>query len=179
MATGKPNRRSALSRSAVWMATMAAMAAAWPGRSAAHGPQAHGAKAAGAPEQKAWGIAGDPQRVVRTIDIRMSDAMRFTPARIEVQQGQTLRLRVRNEGKLMHELVIGTRQELEEHAALMKKFPQMAHDEPYMAHVDPGRTGQIVWHFNRPGQFEFACLVAGHFDAGMIGKIIVRASGSS
>jgi uncharacterized cupredoxin-like copper-binding protein len=60
------------------------------------------------------------------------------------------------------------------HAALMLKFPSMEHDEPYMAHVPSGKSGEIVWTFNRPGSFEFACLIAGHYQAGMVGKIVVQ-----
>lgn len=69
--------------------------------------------------------------------------------------------------------MIGTRKELEEHAALMVKFPNMEHDEPYMAHVQPGKTGEIVWTFNRAGDFDFGCLIPGHFQSGMVGKIRV------
>ena len=36
---------------------------------------------------------------------------------------------------MLHEFVLGTKKELDEHAALMLKFPNMEHDEPYMAHV--------------------------------------------
>jgi uncharacterized cupredoxin-like copper-binding protein len=75
----------------------------------------------------------------------------------------------------MHEIVIGTRAELEAHAEMMKKHPNMEHDEPYMAHVSPGQRGDIVWTFNRAGDFEFACLLPGHFEAGMRGTIRVRA----
>ncbi len=78
----------------------------------------------------------------------------------------------------MHEFVIGTRKDLEEHAAMMMvKFPNMEHDEPYMSHVAPGKTGEIIWTFNRAGEFEFACLIAGHFQSGIFGKINVRRSG--
>jgi len=101
--------------------------------------------------------------------------MRFTPERIDVRLGETVRFIVRNRGKVMHEFVIGTKKENEAHAALMLKFPGMEHDEPYMAHVAPGRQGQIVWTFNRPGEFEFACLIAGHYQAGMRGRIVVSA----
>ena len=104
----------------------------------------------------------------------MRDAMRFSPERISVALGETVRFTVRNTGKVMHEFVIGTRQENQVHAELMKKFPNMEHDEPYMAHVPPGKTSQIVWTFNRPGTFEFACLMAGHYQAGMIGTIVVH-----
>ncbi len=126
-------------------------------------------------EQKEWGIAGDAKAVVRTIHLRMSDNMRFTPDKIDVKQGDTVKIVLRNTGAVMHELVIGTKKELEEHAALMVKFPNMEHDEPYMAHVAPGKTGQIIWTFNKPGNFDFACLIAGHYQAGMVGKITVSA----
>jgi uncharacterized cupredoxin-like copper-binding protein len=55
----------------------------------------------------------------------------------------------------------------------MVKFPGMEHDEPYMAHVPAGKTGEIVWTFNRAGEFDFACLIPGHYQAGMVGKVRV------
>ena len=126
-------------------------------------------------EQKDWGIAGDAKAVKKTVTLSMSDAMRFTPDRIDVKQGDTVKLKLKNTGTQMHELVIGTKKELEEHAALMVKFPNMEHSEPYMAHVAPGKTGEIIWTFNKPGSFDFACLIAGHYQAGMVGKITVAA----
>jgi uncharacterized cupredoxin-like copper-binding protein len=127
-------------------------------------------------EQKPWGIAGDARRA-RTVEIRMGDDMRFSPDRIEIREGETLRFVVRNNGKVLHEMVIGTEQELAGHAALMRKFPGMEHDEPFMAHVGAGRQGGIVWNFNRPGTFQFACLIPGHFEAGMKGTLIVIPQG--
>ena len=124
-------------------------------------------------EQKPWGIAGDAAAVRRTIAIAMSDAMRFTPDSIRIRQGEVVKFVVSNGGALLHEMVIGTKQELDQHAALMMKFPDMAHDEPYMAHVPAGRKAELIWKFNRPGEFDFACLVAGHYQAGMVGKITV------
>ena len=137
----------------------------------------HGSSAAAAAvvkEQKPWGIAADPQAATRSVEIRMTDDMRFTPSQLDVREGETLRLRAVNRGKVMHEIVIGTPEELQAHAELMKKHPGMAHDEPYMTHVSPGQRGEIVWHFNRPGNFEFACLIPGHFEAGMRGSIRVK-----
>jgi uncharacterized cupredoxin-like copper-binding protein len=127
-------------------------------------------------EQKPWGIAGDPEQVSRTLEIGMSDQMRFSPDLLEVKQGETIRLVHRNNGQVMHEFVIGTQDDLDKHAALMVKFPGMEHDEPYMAHVAPGQTGEIIWTFNRAGDFDFACLIAGHYQAGMVGKLRVVAN---
>jgi uncharacterized cupredoxin-like copper-binding protein len=126
-------------------------------------------------EQKEWGIGGHSNAVKRTVEIRMADNMRFTPDLVEVKQGETIRFVHVNGGKVMHEFVLGTRKDLDEHAALMKRFPSMKHDEPYMAHVGPGKNGEIVWNFNKVGEFDFACLLPGHYDAGMIGKIKVVA----
>lgn len=124
-------------------------------------------------EQKPWGIAGDADQVDRTIEVSMTDQMRFTPDRIEVKLGETIRFVHRNQGRMLHEFVLGTKQDLDEHAAMMVKFPGMEHDEPYMAHVGPGKREEIVWTFNRAGEFDFACLIAGHYQAGMVGKISV------
>ena len=134
----------------------------------AHAPRGHVAK-----EQKAWGIAGDAKAVARTITLRMTDDMRFTPSHIAVREGETLRLRAENKGQVLHEIVIGTKADLDQHAAMMAKHPGMEHDEPHMAHVKAGQTGDIVWTFNRPGNFDFACLIAGHYQAGMTGTITV------
>ena len=126
-----------------------------------------------AKEQKDWGIAGDAKAVRRTITLRMGDDMRFAPSHIEVQEGETVRLRAENRGKVLHEIVIGTKAELDAHAEMMKKHPGMEHDEPYMAHVAAGKQGDIVWQFNRAGQFDFACLIPGHYQARMTGTITV------
>jgi uncharacterized cupredoxin-like copper-binding protein len=127
-------------------------------------------------EQKDWGIAGDAKDARRSLDCRMLDTMRFSPERIDAKLNETIRFTAINTGKVLHEFVIGTRQENAAHYELMKKFPKMEHDAPYMAHVPPGQRGEIVWTFNRPGEFEFACLIAGHYEAGMVGKIVVAAA---
>jgi len=126
-------------------------------------------------EQKTFGIAGDPRKVTRTIKVAMSDKMRFSPDSITIKQGETVKFVVSNNGKMLHEMVIGTMEELMEHNDMMKKFPEMEHEEPYMTHVAPRKSEALVWTFNRPGDFGFACLIPGHFDAGMIGRIKVVA----
>jgi uncharacterized cupredoxin-like copper-binding protein len=124
--------------------------------------------------EKDFGRTGDPKRVTRTLRVEMRDTLRFTPAELRIQRGETVRIIARNSGQMLHELVLGNRAELKEHAELMKKFPDMEHNEPYMTHVGPGKNGEIVWQFTKAGDFQFACLVPGHFEAGMVGKIIVK-----
>ena len=147
------------------------------GASFAHGDETHAAQnhVPIKNEQKPWGIAGDAKDIKRTIQIEMRDTMRFSPDIINVRQGETIKLVMTNTGKVLHELVMGTKQDLDKHAALMAKFPTMEHSEPYTVHVAPGKTGEILWTFNQPGDFDFACLIGGHYQSGMVGKIRVAA----
>lgn len=140
----------------------------------AHGNEDHAGKPGVVKkEQKDWGIAGDAKSATRTVTLTMDDNMRFTPDKLAFKQGETVRFVIRNQGKLLHELVIGNKADLDSHAAMMVKFPGMEHDEPYMAHVPAGKSSDLVWTFNRTGEFDFACLIAGHYQAGMVGKISV------
>ena len=120
------------------------------------------------------GRPGDPAKVSRTIVVDMTDAMRFVPASVVVKNGETIRFSVKNSGRLRHEMVLGTSKELREHAELMKKFPQMQHQDPKQVSLDPGASGDLVWQFTKSGTFDFACLQPGHLDAGMRGKIVVK-----
>jgi uncharacterized cupredoxin-like copper-binding protein len=121
----------------------------------------------------ALGKPGDPKKITRTIEVEMNDAMRFRPASIKVKRGETIRFLVRNTGKVKHEMVLGTIGELKKHAELMRKFPEMEHADPNQVVVEPGKTGELIWRFTRAGTFDFACLVPGHFEAGMVGKVRV------
>jgi uncharacterized cupredoxin-like copper-binding protein len=149
---------------------LAAAAHAAPG-AGAHDHKAH--TAAPKATQQDWGIAGNARAARRTIEIRMTDAMRFTPSAIQVKEGETVRLVVVNRGRQQHELVIGTRKVLDAHAALMRRFPTMDHDDDDGVEVAAGRRKTLVWTFNRPGEFAFACLIPGHYEAGMVGTIKV------
>jgi len=123
----------------------------------------------------AVGKPGDPSKASRTVEVTMSDDMRFTPARINVKRGETVKFLVRNVGQIRHEMVIGSMKELKEHAAMMRKMPEMEHADPNMVSVDPGKTGALVWQFTKAGTFDFACPIPGHFEAGMKGRILVAA----
>ena len=128
---------------------------------------------ASASEETAFGRPGDPEKATRTIKVGMDDKMHFSSGHVHVKQGETVKFVVSNKGKAMHEMVIGTMKELREHAELMRKHPGMEHDEPYMAHVSPGKTETIVWQFTKAGEFQYACLILGHLEAGMIDRISV------
>jgi uncharacterized cupredoxin-like copper-binding protein len=166
---------------------LALSGSAWAHGGGEHKQSAKKQAQAGA-EQTPFGRAGDLKKVTRTIRVEMHDTMKFLAAgpgvvraggvgaggtEIRLNQGDTVKFVVSNDGKVMHEMVIGTMKELKAHAELMRKHPNMEHDEAYMAHVSPGKKGEVVWEFNQPGEFYYACLIPGHFEAGMIGKIIV------
>ena len=149
------------------------------GTAFAHGDAMHANKETRplSAEEHAFGREGDPKKVARTVRVGMADTMRFSPSELTIERGETVKFVVRNNGKVMHEMVIGTMKELKEHAAMMQKHPGMEHDEPYMAHVQPGKTEVIVWQFTKAGEYYFGCLVPGHFEAGMVGQIRVLAKG--
>jgi uncharacterized cupredoxin-like copper-binding protein len=143
----------------------------------AHGTEGQDKKTAkpkaAAVEEKAFGRAGDPRKITRTIEISMTDQLRYDPAEVRVRAGDTVKFVVRNQGKTLHEIVLGTLPELKDHAELMRKFPNMEHDEAHMAHVKAGHKEDLIWQFTKPGEFYFGCLIPGHFEGGMVGKVIV------
>ncbi len=165
------------SRLAVAIALMTTFAA-FPPAATAHGDggQAKSSKAALSTDVHAFGVEGDPAKARRTIAITMDDTMQYSHSEIRIRQGETVTFVISNKGKLLHELVIGTEEELKKHAEFMRKHPTMEHDEPYMAHVKPGSSESITWRFTRAGTFHFGCLVAGHYEAGMKGRIVVAAT---
>jgi uncharacterized cupredoxin-like copper-binding protein len=119
------------------------------------------------------GEPGKAAQATRTVDVDMTDNMRFTPGEISVKQGETVRFVVKNSGAVKHELVLGTPEELKEHYAMMLKMPGMEHADDNMVSVAPGKTGEVVWRFTKAGKVDFACLQPGHYDAGMKGLVTV------
>ena len=138
------------------------------------GAMAAGSHAGGHPSE-AIGKPGVAAKASRTVEVDMTDAMRFEPASVSVQQGETVRFVVKNSGKVKHEMVLGTEKELKEHYEVMKKNPEMEHADENMVTVAPGKSGEIFWQFTKAGKIDFACLQPGHYDAGMKGAVNVAA----
>ncbi|VTU40456.1 plastocyanin [Variovorax sp. PBS-H4] len=137
---------------------------------------AAGSHAGGHGHDDAIGKPGVASKATRTVDVEMTDGMRFNPASIDVRQGETVRFVVINAGRLKHELVMGTEKELKEHYEVMKKNPEMEHADPNMVTLASGKSGEIVWQFTKAGKVDFACLQPGHYDAGMKGAVNVATS---
>lgn len=138
------------------------------------GGHSHGHGEAG---MMAIGKPGDPAQVKRTVMITMRESddgdMLFKPETLTIGEGETIRLQFRNEGELEHEFVMDVEEGILEHKALMEKFPEMEHDDPNAIRLGPGESGEIVWTFAKAGKFQFACLIPGHYEAGMKGRITV------
>jgi uncharacterized cupredoxin-like copper-binding protein len=131
----------------------------------------HGKYSAGEP--------GDPKKPARTVRVLMVDDgnekdMKFEPAVIAVRKGEQIRFVLENGGTESHEFMLATVAENRKHAALMKKFPDMEHDDPNGKRLAVSERGELLWRFTKPGEFEFACLIPGHYEAGMHGKVIVK-----
>lgn len=122
------------------------------------------------------GEPGVASNVTRTVNIDMTDEMRFHNSEIAVKQGETIRFVTKNSGQIKHEMVLGTPKELKDHYEMMKKNPEMAHAADNMVMVAPGKSGDLIWHFTKAGKIDFACLQPGHFDAGMKGVVNVASS---
>ena len=121
------------------------------------------------------GGPGDLAKVSKVIQVRMLDSMRFEPARIEVRSGQTVKFVVTNTGKIRHEFGVGTHDEQKAHAEMMLADPDMKHEDGSVITVEPGQTGELIWRFGKPGVYEGACQVPGHYPAGMMSTIVVKA----
>jgi uncharacterized cupredoxin-like copper-binding protein len=123
------------------------------------------------------GEPGDPAKPVRVIKVRMYEGggkMGFEPARVEVRRGRQVRFLLHNDGEEDHEFILATVPENRKHAQIMKKYPEMEHDDPNGKRVLPHGNGEVVWKFTKRGKFEFACLIPGHYAKGMFGQIIVK-----
>jgi len=121
----------------------------------------------------AYGRPGDTHRATRTVEIEASDDMRYTPSTIAIAQGETVRIVVKNTGRVPHELVLGSLAEVKAHAEMMRTHPGMAHDEPNQIMVEPGGTRELLWNFSHAGKVDFACTIPGHLEAGMKGVVVV------
>lgn len=139
----------------------------------------------------AFGKPGKLVEIGRTVDIVMKDSF-YEPKSISIKAGETVRFRIINKGELVHEFNLGT---AKMHAAHQKEMMMMVengmleadrinhhmmkkggmmHDDPNSVLLEPGKSGEIVWHFSKVTALEFACNVPGHYEAGMTGRVRLK-----
>jgi uncharacterized cupredoxin-like copper-binding protein len=138
-----------------------------PGFAHAHGPDV----------QYSAGQPGDPKQPARTVKVTMFEQgkkMLFEPQVINVKRNEQIRFVLVNDDHNNHEFILATPEENRKHAEEMKKNPHMEHAEPNAATLSPYETREIVWKFTKRGEFQYVCLIPGHYEAGMVGKVIVE-----
>ena len=146
----------------------------WAASGHAHGAEDAHVTPANAPMQSALVVD-------RTLQVDMNDTMRFTPDLLQVAAGETLKLVVHNSGKLPHEMVLGSEAALKAHAIEMKQSAGHADGHAHASgnellalSVKPGETKEWVIRFDQTQTLQMACLIPGHFEAGMKGQVIVQ-----
>ncbi|MGA0531209.1 cupredoxin domain-containing protein [Hansschlegelia sp. KR7-227] len=153
--------------------TLAVLAALLPAAARADAEHSHAHR-----EARAFGEPGDPHKPARTVEIVMTETedgkMLFEPISVAVKRGEQIRFVLKNTGRIDHEFMLATRAENDRHAAQMRKNPDMEHDEPNGRRVAPGKSDEIIWKFSISGEFNFACLIPGHREAGMDGVVAVK-----
>ena len=111
---------------------------------------------------------------LRELRIEMDDTMRFSPSVLTVTAGERVRLVVVNRGKLTHELVIGTADELAHHQREMKSGSAAHHHHSDSEiSVEAGQSREVIRSFDKSGELGIACFEPGHYEAGMKGKLTV------
>ena len=124
------------------------------------------------------GAPGNPKTPARTVTVTMRETddskMIYEPSKLDVKRGEQIRFVIVNAGELPHEFVLASKEDNDKHAALMQKFPDMEHDDPNGKTLQPKQKAEMLWRFSKGGTFEFACLIPGHREAGMLGSVNVK-----
>jgi len=164
----KPLNAALLTAAALSCLSIAPAALAGPGQPG-HS-HSHGEYSAGQP--------GDPKKPARIVQVTMRETddgkMIYVPNKVAVTRGEQIRFIVTNAGEIPHEFTLASAEDNLKHAEEMKKNPEMEHDDPNSKTIQPKKKAEIVWRFSKAGTFEFACLIPGHREAGMVGTVGVK-----
>ena len=123
------------------------------------------------------GEPGNPKKPFRVVEVTMHEGngkMGYTPPNLSVKRGEQIKFVITNSGELKHEFILANEKDNLKHAEVMKKYPEMEHDDPNAKNLEPNAKSEILWRFSKRGTFEYACLIPGHREAGMTGKITVK-----
>jgi uncharacterized cupredoxin-like copper-binding protein len=96
---------------------------------------------------------------------------KFTPARIAVEQGTTVRFVVRNADPIAHELIVGPAEVHDRH----EKGTESYHPpKPGEVTIPAYEEAETTYTFDSPGVVAFGCHLPGHWTYGMRGEVEVR-----
>ena len=127
-------------------------------------------------DNAASSAGGDARRV----DVAMVD-IDFKPKTLEVAKGEEVEFAFTNDGKIRHEAYIGTPEEQADHEKEMAEAGEDSggHDahgggsgDNNKITVEPGKSGDLTYRFDKAGTYEIGCHEPGHYAAGM--KITVN-----
>ena len=108
----------------------------------------------------------------RTVTLALNE-FQFQPAEITVNVGQPVKLVMKNNGTVLHDFVSTDAmvEVMEEHGAMhdMAGMPTAMH-----AAIEAGQQSTLEFKATQAGTYTFYCTIAGHKEAGMTGKLIVK-----
>jgi len=113
----------------------------------------------------------------RVVELTVSPDARFTPDRIEVQAGETIRFVLENPTASDHEMFIGSADEQDRHHA--QHVGVDAPDQTGVPHFGYGRYlpafGDAVldYTFSQPGEVLIGCHLPGHYEGGHVATVVV------
>ena len=143
---------------------------------------------------KMIGEEGNMSEVSKVIEVKMYDNY-YEPSEFKINKNQTIKFIVYNYGELVHEFNIATKKMHFKHQPEMmkmvvneiivggkidkNKMKEMSKTDHSMSHshsnsvlLEPNQSAELVWKFNTDSSLEAACNIPGHYESGMVAKII-------
>lgn len=124
------------------------------------------------------GIPAYQEVADKVVHVTLTDSMQIQFEQpFEIKEGEVIEFVVKNEGKLVHEFVVGSEQEQLKHREMMKQMQGQAHHHnmPSVVTLESGKVKSLKWKFDgQASQVEFACNIIGHFEAGMTKTMTIQ-----
>jgi uncharacterized cupredoxin-like copper-binding protein len=120
--------------------------------------------------------AATPAAAATRIEVTLTDMLKIEPAAMTVPAGKPVTFVVTNTGTVLHEFTLGDAADQEAHDKEMMANGGMSmpKDEENAIGVEPGKTKELTYTFDAPGQTLAGCHVIGHYAAGMKANITVQ-----
>ncbi|MEX2144841.1 MAG: cupredoxin domain-containing protein [Candidatus Spechtbacterales bacterium] len=110
-----------------------------------------------------------PNQGQKVVKMTMTD-FAFDPAIVNVSENETVKFVITNNGVVKHEFRIASMHEIEEHMGSGHGDHNGADNDANVLVLEPGETGEITYTFKGGEKLIFACLLPGHYEAGMKGS---------
>ena len=143
---------------------------------------------------KMIGEEGNMSEVSKVIEVKMYDNY-YEPSEFKINKNQTIKFIVYNYGELVHEFNIATKEMHFKHQPEMmkmvvneiivggkinkNKMKEMSKTDHSMSQshsnsvlLEPNQSAELIWKFNTDSSLEAACNIPGHYESGMVAKII-------